>query len=56
MHNKMNCNAYSSPNIINVIKPTNMRWARPLARTEETRSVYNILVGTSVGQKLCGMR
>jgi hypothetical protein len=36
---------YSSPNIFRVIKSTRMRWAGHVARLEERRIVYRVLVG-----------
>jgi hypothetical protein len=36
---------YSSPSIIRVIKTRRMRWAGHVARMEEVRGAYNILVG-----------
>jgi hypothetical protein len=38
-------NLYSSPNIIRIIKSRRMRWAGHVARMEETRNAYRILVG-----------
>jgi len=36
---------YSSPNIVRVIKSRRMRWAGPVARMDEERGVYMVLVG-----------
>jgi hypothetical protein len=36
---------YSSPNIVRVIKSRRMRWAGHVARLEEGRGVYRVLVG-----------
>jgi hypothetical protein len=36
---------YYSPNIVRVIKSRRMRWAGHVARMEEGRSVYRVLVG-----------
>jgi hypothetical protein len=36
---------YSSLNIVRVIKSRRMRWAGHVARMEEGRSVYRVLVG-----------
>ena len=36
---------YSSPNIVRVIKSRRMRWAGHVARMEEERGVYKVLVG-----------
>ena len=42
---------YCSSNIIRMIKSRTMRWAEYIARTEESRGVYRILVGTSEGKR-----
>jgi hypothetical protein len=47
LHNYELHNLYSSPNIVSVIKLRRMRWARHVARMEEGRGVYRILVGRS---------
>jgi hypothetical protein len=44
LHNEELCNLYSSPNIIRTIKSRNMRWAEHIARMEEKRNAYKILV------------
>jgi hypothetical protein len=36
---------YCSPNIVPVIKSRRMRWVGHVARIEERRSVYRVLVG-----------
>jgi hypothetical protein len=36
---------YSSPNIIKQIKSRRMRWAGQVARMEEERNVYRVLIG-----------
>jgi hypothetical protein len=36
---------YCSPDIIRVIKPRRIRWARQVARMWERRGVYRVLVG-----------
>jgi hypothetical protein len=45
---------YSSPNIIRHIKPRRMRWEGHVARTEEERQVYRVLVGKSDGKRPLG--
>jgi hypothetical protein len=45
MHNEELHNLYGSPNIIIMIMPRRMRWAGHVARMEETRNSYRILVG-----------
>jgi hypothetical protein len=47
---------YSSPSIIRVIKARRMRWAGHVARMEEVRGAYNILVGTPEGRRPLGRR
>ena len=36
---------YSSPNIVRVIKSRRMRWAGHVARMDEERGAYRVLVG-----------
>jgi hypothetical protein len=43
-HNEEFRNLYSSPNIIRMIQSRGMRWAGHVARMEETRNAYRILV------------
>ena len=45
---------YSSPNIVRVIKSRRIRWAGHVARTEEGRGVYKVLVGKSEGKRPLG--
>jgi hypothetical protein len=45
LHNKELHGLYSSPSIVRVIKVRRMRWAGHVARMEEVRGAYNILVG-----------
>jgi len=53
LHNEeINC-LYSSTNVIRVIK-SRMRWAGNVARMEERRGVYRVLVGKPEGQRLIG--
>jgi hypothetical protein len=40
---------YSSPNVVRVIKSKRMRWGH-VARMEDGRNVYRILVGRSEGK------
>jgi hypothetical protein len=42
---------YSSPNIVREIKSRRMRWAGHVARMEEGRGVYRVLVGRPEGKK-----
>jgi hypothetical protein len=45
LHNDDPHNLYSSPNIVGVIKSRWMRWAGQMARMEEERNIYGVLVG-----------
>jgi hypothetical protein len=45
LHNKELHNLYPSSNIITVIKSRRMRWAGHVARMEEMKNFYIILVG-----------
>jgi hypothetical protein len=54
MHNEELHDLYSSPSIIGVIKARRMRWAGHVARMEEVRGAYNILVGTPIGRRPLG--
>jgi hypothetical protein len=47
-------NLYSSPNNVRVIKSRRMRWAGHVARMEEGRGVYRILVGRPEGRRPLG--
>jgi hypothetical protein len=42
---------YSSPDIIRQIKSRRMRWAGHVARMEEGRNVYRVLVGKPEGRR-----
>ena len=43
---------YRSPNIVKVIKPRGLRWAGHVARMEEGRSAFKILIGRFTGSRL----
>jgi hypothetical protein len=51
LHNDELHNLYSSPNIVRVIKSRKMRWAGHVARMEEGRGVYRVLVGKPGGKR-----
>jgi hypothetical protein len=54
LHNeKLNCR-YSSPTTLLVIKSRRMRWLKHVARMEEGRGVYRILVGKREGKRPLG--
>ena len=45
---------YSSPNIVRVIKSRRMRWTGHVARMDEERGVYRVLVGKPEGRRPLG--
>ena len=45
---------YRSPNIVGVIKSRRLRWARHVARMEESRSAFKILTGKPTGKRPLG--
>jgi hypothetical protein len=51
LHNGELHNLYSSPDIIRQIKSRRMRWAGHVARMEEGRDVYRVLVGKPEGKR-----
>jgi hypothetical protein len=51
LHNEELHGLYSSPSIVRVIKARRMRWAGHMARMEEVRGAYNILVGRPEGKR-----
>jgi hypothetical protein len=54
LHNEEFHNLYSSPSIIRIIKSRRMRWAGHVARMEEKRNVYKLLVGKPEGKRPLG--
>jgi hypothetical protein len=54
LHNEELNDLYSSPNIIQVSKSRIMRWAGHVARMEEKRGAYRILVGKPEGRRPLG--
>jgi transcription termination factor 2 len=54
LHNKELHNLYSSSSIIRIIKSRRIRWAGHVARMEEKRNVYRLLVGKSEGKRPLG--
>jgi hypothetical protein len=54
LHNEELYKLKASPNIIKVIKSRRMRWVGHIARMEEMRSPYNILIGKPKGKRLLG--
>jgi hypothetical protein len=51
LHNEELHILYSSPNIIRQIKSMRIRWAGHVARMEEEREVYRVLVGKLEGKR-----
>jgi hypothetical protein len=45
---------YTSPTIVRLINSRRMRWAGHLARMEEGRGVYRVLVGNPEGKRPLG--
>jgi hypothetical protein len=45
LHNEEINDLYSSPNIVRAIKSRKMRWAGLVARVDERRNVFRVLVG-----------
>jgi len=54
IHNEELHDLYCSPNIVRVIKSRRMRWVGHVARMEERRSVYRVLVGKPEGKRALG--
>ena len=54
LHNEELNDLYPSPNIVRVIKSRRMRWAVHVARMEEGRGVYKVLVVKPEGKRPLG--
>ena len=54
LHNEELNDLYSSPNIVRVIKSRRMRWAGHVARMDEERGLYRVLVGKPEGKRPLG--
>jgi hypothetical protein len=54
LHNDELHNMYSSPNIVRVIKSRRMRCAGHVARIDEAKSAYSVLVGRPEGKIALG--
>ena len=52
LHNAELHALYSSPNIISNLKSRRLRWAGHVARMEQSRNAYRILVGKREGKRL----
>jgi hypothetical protein len=51
LHNEELNDVYASPNFVGAIKLRRMRWAGHVARMEEWRGVYRVLVGKPEGKR-----
>ena len=54
LHNEKLNDLYSPPNIVRVIKSRRMRWAGHVARMDEEKGVYRVLVGKPEGKRPLG--
>jgi len=54
LHNEELNDLYCSPNIVRVLKSRRMRWAGHVARMDEEREVYRVLVGKLEGRRPLG--
>jgi hypothetical protein len=54
LHNVELRDLYSSPNIVQILKSRRIRWAWHVARMEEGRGVYRVLVGKPEGKRPLG--
>jgi len=54
LHNEELSDLYSLPNIVRLVKSRRMRWAGHVARMEEGRGVYRVLVGKPEGKRPLG--
>jgi hypothetical protein len=54
LHNVELRDLYSSPSITRMIKSRSMRWAGHVARMEEKRNAYRLLVGKPEGKRPLG--
>ena len=54
LHNEELQSLYYSSNIVRMIKSRRLRWASHVARIEEGRSAFKILIGTPSGKRPLG--
>jgi hypothetical protein len=54
LHNEELHNLHASPNVIRVIKSKRMSWTGHVARMEEMRNAFKILIGKSEGKRPLG--
>ena len=53
-HNEELHSLYRSPNIVRVIKSSRLRWVAHVARMEEGRSAFKMLIGKPTGKRPLG--
>ena len=53
-HNEELNDLYSLPNIVRVIKSRRMRWAGHVARMDEEKGMYRVLLGKPEGRRPLG--
>jgi hypothetical protein len=54
LHNEELRDLYSSPSVIRIIKSRRMRWSGHVARMEEKRNMYRLLMGKPEGKRPLG--
>jgi hypothetical protein len=54
LHNEELYALYFTPNIIRVMKSTRLKWAGHVARVEESRGAYRVLMGKPEGRRPLG--
>jgi hypothetical protein len=54
LHNEELHDLYSSPSIIRIMKARRVRWAEHVARMEDKRTAYRLLVGKPEGRRPLG--
>jgi hypothetical protein len=54
LHNEELNDLYTYPTIVRVMKSRRLRWAEHVARMEEGRGVYRVLVGKPEGKRQLG--
>jgi hypothetical protein len=54
LHNEERNNLHCSPSIIRMIKSRRMRWTGLVARMDENRNAYRILMGKPEGNRPLG--